>query len=163
VPPGLASALIAIARRNAKLAAVTVNAFGALPLYDVLRHCKALTTVETSRGASLEDCELAWLAERCPKLRRLRGSTLGCSVTDRGLTALAQHCPRLREVNLTPCCSVTGEGLLQLATHCRRLESVTVSPVRLTAAVLDNSNDSITVRRGQSGMPAVEVFTLYPR
>jgi hypothetical protein len=163
VPPGLASALIAIARRNAKLAAVTVNAFGALPLYDILRHCKALITVETSRGASLQDCELAWLAERCPKLRRLRGSTLGCSVTDRGLTALAQHCPRLREINLTPCCSVTGEGLLQLATHCRRLESVTVSPVRLMAAVLDKLNDSITARRGQSGMPAVEVFTLYPR
>jgi hypothetical protein len=92
-----------------------------------------------------------------------RGSTRGGSVTDRGLTALAQHCPRLREINLTPCCSVTGEGLLQLATHCRRLESVTVSPVRLTAAVLDKLNDSITAMRGQSGMPAVEVFTLYPR
>jgi hypothetical protein len=163
VPPGLASALIAVVRRNPQLTEISLHAFGGLPLYDILRHCKALTIVETSRGASLQDCELAWLAEKCPKLRRLRGSTLGCSVTDRALTALAQQCSRLREVNLAPCCSVTGEGLLQLATHCRRLESVTVSHVRLTAAVLDKLNDSITARRGQSGMPAVEVFTLYPR
>jgi hypothetical protein len=70
VSPGLGSVLIAIARRNPKLAEVSLHASHGLPLYDILRHCKALTTVETSRGESLQDCELAWLAERCPKLRR---------------------------------------------------------------------------------------------
>lgn len=143
--PGLHTALTGVIRKNPRLSNLEFHVWdSAFPLYETVRRCTALATLDVSGAVGLEGHELAWLAEACPRLRRLRGIAAGKGVSDHAVLALAQHCPFLREVDLTACAKVTEAALVQLVAQCRRLEMLTVHPQKITGEAVRRINATAT-------------------